>query len=65
MVSFSVSNEGRRLEIRVSTRVPEKLYGKKIEGMKVYYDNSKLVKECDVVIICTPKHKNKYVFSSI
>lgn len=49
----------------MSTRVPEKLYGQRFEGMKVYYDNARLIKECDVVIICTPKHKNKIVFGSI
>jgi hypothetical protein len=56
---------GRRIEVRVSTRVPERLSGRKFQGMKVYFDNPRLVKESDLVIICTPKYKNKLVFGSI
>lgn len=33
--------------------------------MNVFNNNAKLIKENDVVLICTPKHKNKIVFGSI
>ena len=56
---------GKKIEVRVSTRVPEKLFGQKFEGMRIFYDNAKLVRESDIILLCTPKHKSRTVFKSI
>ena len=51
--------------MRISTRVPEKLIGKKYDGMRIYSDNKRLYAESDVLIICTPKYKSKRVLKGI
>lgn len=58
-------NAGVKLSMELSTRVPEKLSAERFNGVKVYYDNKKVVANSAVVFLCVPKHKVKNVFNSI
>lgn len=50
---------------QISTRVPEKLSVDVTSGIEVHASNSKVVKDCSIIIVCVPKHKLKNVFNDI
>ena len=54
-----------KINLEVSTRVPENLVHHKYQRIKIFYDNSKIIRDNEIILICTNKHKNKKVFNSI
>jgi len=49
----------------MSTRVPEKMFKETLKGGMIFFDNARLIRECDIVFICAPKYCCNYVFADI
>ena len=56
---------GQRIELSMSTRVPERFFKEVIGGANIFFDNARIVKENDVVFLCAPKHCCNLIFSDI
>jgi pyrroline-5-carboxylate reductase len=56
---------GQRIELSMSTRVPERFFKEVIGGAYIFFDNARIVKENNVVFLCAPKHCCNLIFSDI
>ena len=56
---------GMKLDVSMSTRVPERFFKETLVGEKIFRDNEKITNDNDIIFICVPKHKCNAVFSQI